>query len=29
MVPCTVGQYNNLMFATRRVGPAAPAAAAE
>jgi biopolymer transport protein ExbD len=29
MVTCTVGQYNNLMFATRRVGPAAPAAAAE
>jgi len=29
MVTCTVSQYNNLMFATRRVGGGAPAAAAE
>jgi biopolymer transport protein ExbD len=29
MVTCTVSQYNNVMFATRRVGGGAPAAAAE
>ena len=28
MTTCTIGQYNNIMFATRRIGKPAPAAAA-